>query len=482
MIITTQPALRKSILPKYPVLCYTILATCIVVAGFSGAEARTAQADLGARQNQLRQAIEVDDSSTVAKIVANSVSAYETIHVGEARVPTLAYAISVGARSVARRLIALGFSPAGRYSGHGVMALALSTDDPELICDLVNAGADWKEEEDRGRRLPHIAAIVNAQKCIERFSELRPQEFPRDVYGRTPLHYAAILDNDSLLEKLLEITDRPLGAIAKQDNGGLSGLHMSLLVGSRRATEVIVKHLNSPMHEAAIRDSILASTSRSGRLPIHLAARQAWLDIVHQMQFWGTPTGRDHRGWSPQDYLVHGRSMHILQLFESFPASAERRHEGTKAWTRADPPTPSQDDTTAVRMSRLPSIRGRDVISEMTLSGNSVSVRFDENDLLRATVSTEVANLIRTCIQEELEEAGLSCHSPAVRLALHGELTTISIKSGPLKGSVSCERNLFQDLEPQNGALADTRVAWAVLRSLILEIPSFLSQRVGPWR
>lgn len=154
---------------------------------------------------------------------------------------------------------------------------AASSDDPQVIATLVEAGASLDDSSPPTNRTPlHLAARFNANPEIVR-TLLRhgANAYAVNHFGRTPLHLAALYnDNPAVVEELTRATEVNVQAME-----ALTPLH-----DAARRTGNDARLMGNPspdVVEVLLKQGAdLSAEASDGRIPIRWAETQAVADLI----------------------------------------------------------------------------------------------------------------------------------------------------------------------------------------------------------
>lgn len=114
----------------------------------------------------------------------------------------------------------------------------------EIVDYLIDKGADFKQRTKRGMTLLHLAAQGKQVKMFLRFQNTL-QINARDEKNSTPLHWAAYIGSDTVVDYILAQQNSELNVM---DSDGQTPLHLACMYGnSHIVKKLLIAGANSKL-------------------------------------------------------------------------------------------------------------------------------------------------------------------------------------------------------------------------------------------
>jgi len=183
------------------------------------------------------------------------------------------------------------------------MLTAAFTGNPAGLQDLFERGGSVDAADSFGRTLGHYLAYSRTTDALPVLLRAGVSLGKQDVAGRTPLHIACAEGNERLVHWILSLPNG-MASVSVCDKYGWTPLHAAAARARMNCVEAILARLSA---DDALMTRQLASTTLSGKTPLHLAARVGAIKIVGSLLANGAPSEqKDANGLLAIDLLNLG--------------------------------------------------------------------------------------------------------------------------------------------------------------------------------
>ncbi|UCH95566.1 MAG: ankyrin repeat domain-containing protein [Candidatus Aminicenantes bacterium] len=233
-----------------------------------------------------------------------------------------------------------------RSSKKGKEELSLTSEAIQRLKELAEAfisrRRDTKAKGEMGNTLLHIAVQQGESKKINRILKNRPGWVnSANIFGITPLHYAAIAGDREIAARLIESGAR----VNARTKTGITPLYGAVSQGKSQMVGFLISKgakVNEPTHDGAVplhaavtkqvAEMLVAAGARVniknkyGFTPLHIAAHYGHVDVAEYLLSRGVALeSRTDAGWTPLCEAVFGKKKTMVAFLISKGANVNAR-------------------------------------------------------------------------------------------------------------------------------------------------------------